>query len=384
MKTKWAVPSIVLCSLLQAGGQQSHEWIRGISIGMNPDGRPRLSWAAVAGHRYAIESVEVLEGNWERQGTVAAESSAAEWVDASATAATRFYRISDLGEETSAGISTDIALQAGDLLPAELLGAYEISSQAAGEAVQVATQLSGSQVPVTTGTLTQDSTGRVSYVAQPVDQLRVLRHGYPELVLTIHEFNLNTGIYEWTQEVDGSNVRIRFEPGMQADSIRITGTYLSPMIPDLPWELDILMRRSGFSDTSGGGTHQLSDVTTTGTVDGHGVSLTLETRQRFEIITTSNPSRSASTNESWNNSTLRIGGETFEWLNATKRKSFSDGVISQYQEYWNATGELRRNGQPFATYRKMVQPFAGSQLQLLFQLVLPDRVIEIESWMIRI
>jgi hypothetical protein len=79
-----------------------------------------------------------------------------------------------------------------------------------------------------------------------------------------------------------------------------------------------------------------------------------------------------------------MGGETFEWLNATKRKSFSDGVISQYQEYWNATGELRRNGQPFGTYRKIVQPFAGSQLQLLFQLVLPDRVIEIESWMIRI
>lgn len=79
-----------------------------------------------------------------------------------------------------------------------------------------------------------------------------------------------------------------------------------------------------------------------------------------------------------------MGGDTFAWKNVKKQRSFRDGKESQLDTYWGATGEITRNGQPFGRYRKTLTAVGTSVIDVRFQVVLADRVIDVEQWTVQV
>jgi hypothetical protein len=124
------------------------------------------------------------------------------------------------------------------------------------------------------------------------------------------------------------------------------------------------------------GSSLLDDYTATGTVSAPGYGLIINERRRFELISTTTDS--ATSEQTWNNNTLTIGSDVYKWVSAQKQKSFRNGNPSSVDTYWQASGGVLKNGAPFGLY-KFDTSSAGLGY-VRFTLVLPNEVIELESW----
>jgi hypothetical protein len=151
--------------------------------------------------------------------------------------------------------------------------------------------------------------------------------------------------------------------------------------------VDLTGAISGFSEVDSTGTHQLSDMSVTGTVSAPGFVQTVRTRDRFEFVSTrglSGKLQSSSTSENWNNNTVVWGGATYVWNNVKRQRSFRDGKESDLDTYWNALGTLTRNGVEFGRYRKVLNTVGTAVIDLRFQVVLADRVVDVEKWIVQV
>jgi hypothetical protein len=135
------------------------------------------------------------------------------------------------------------------------------------------------------------------------------------------------------------------------------------------------------SDTSG--SSLLNDYLVTGSVTAAGYELTVQQRRRFELVVAqvnfggATRFEDATSDQEWLNHTLRVGNDTFQWVNASKQKSFKNGQPSSVATYWQASGGVVRNGAAYGSYELRTEPLLGS---LTFYLVLPGQAIELESW----
>jgi hypothetical protein len=382
--------SILFAATLAAGAADA-----GLALEVRRvDGSIRLSWAAQANHRYRVESATSLGSAWSTAADVPSGAAAAEvtWTDTNAVsrASTRFYRLLDQGAVAAGALTEEAAYRASDLVPFELGDLYNRSARDTSDAIQYATALApfGSP-PVTHGTLrlTGNANNPVQYEPLPADHFVLIPIQGPQVEVYVQQLDLARGIYQWRQVGNGSDLVLRSEPGLQATLARVTGRYAPATFPGVTFEVDLTGAISGFSEVDSTGTHQLSDMSVTGTVSAPGFVQTVRTRDRFEFVSTrglSGKLQSSSTSENWNNNTVVWGGATYVWNNVKRQRSFRDGKESDLDTYWNALGTLTRNGVEFGRYRKVLNTVGTAVIDLRFQVVLADRVVDVEKWIVQV
>lgn len=180
---------------------------------------------------------------------------------------------------------------------------------------------------------------------------------------------------------------MRSEPAAAGTQIRVEGRYVSPAFGDVVFDVQLTGVATGFSEVDSTGNHQLSDLTVRGSIATRGYTQTVDARNRFEFISVRGVSgklQSSSTSENWNNNRVVWGGDTYAWQNVKRQRSFRDGKESDLENYWNASGAITRNGEAFGQYRKLMTPVGTSVLDLRFQLVLADRVVDVEQWTVQV
>lgn len=354
----------------------------------------RLAWPSLPGHQYRIESAPAPGGGWTTAGEITAGGQVGgelTWTDTNALtrAGSQFYRLLDRGVVTTGALTLDAAFRASDLVPVELGDLYSRSASDASDAIAFATSVvSPGGPPVTHGTVraTGNAAQPATYSAQPADRLVIDPLIGDPYDVYVQELNLTTGVYQWRQVSGGSDLVFRSEPAAQATQIRVQGRYVSPSFTGVKFTVDLTGTSSGLNEVDSSGSHNLSDITVRGTVATDGFAQTVNARSRFEFVSARGASgrlQSASTSENWNNHTLVLGGDTYLWGNAKRQRSWKDGKESDLDTYWNATGTVTRNGAPFGQYRKSLQAVGTSVIDVRFQLVLLDRVVDVEHWTVQ-
>jgi len=88
---------------------------------------------------------------------------------------------------------------------------------------------------------------------------------------------------------------------------------------------------------------------------------------------------SASSEQIWNNNAVHAGGVTLQWVNTRRQNSFKNGKLSSLDTYWQASGEVLRDGAPYGAYKME----SNSTLFVVkFLLVTPGEAIELASYQI--
>lgn len=351
----------------------------------------RLTWVAQPNHRYRIETSPALTSAWTHATELLATTAEASWTQAQAHPPVPhgFFRILNLGPAPVAGLTADSAFRAADVVPLELTELFDRSGKSALEAIQVATALApAGGLAVTNGTLrlTGSPANPVQYEPLPRDRFVLVPLQGPTVEIYVLFVDFTRGISEWRHVSEGTDVVFRSEPGAQADRATVRGQYRPTTFPGVAFDVDLASSTTGFSEIDSSGTHTLTDSTMTGRVSTEGFVQTVQTRSRFEFVSVRGISgrlESSSTSENWNNNTLVFGGDSFAWNNVKKQRSFRDGKESQLDTYWNASGTITRNGQPFGQYRKSLTPVGVSVIIVRFQVVLADRVIDVEQWTVQ-
>ena len=354
-------------------------------------GQPRLAWTSEARHRYDVEFATSAVGPWSVLARVTADATSATWTDTNASSGigARFYRLADRGVADLAGWTDALAFRAVEDLPLQLSDYFARSARDASDAVGAATALSGASQAVTTGTLTLtgDPANPVRYAPTPRDRLVLVPVTGPTTEVWVTTLDLVRGIYEWRQVSGGTDLTFRTEPGVQANLVTARGTYRSQAYGENGFVVDLRAATSGFDEVDSSGSHSLSDVTVTGTIDTTGYSQQVNARNRFEFVSARNSVgrlESASTGEVWSRHRLVFDGATYAWVDVKRQRSFRDGKESDIDTYWNATGTITRNGTPYGTLRKTLAPVGGSVIDLRFQWVLPGAIVDIEQWTIQV
>ncbi len=296
----------------------------------------------------------------------------------------------DLGLTTPGALAGDAGFRAADLVPLELSELFDRSGRDALDAIQVATAFAPAGSPaITNGTLrvTGVPAQPYQYESLPKDRFILIPLQGPTVEIYVLFVDLTRGISEWRHVSAGSDLVFRSELGVQANLANVKGQYQSTTFPGVTFAVDLAAVTTGFSEVDSTGNHTLTDTSLSGRVESTGFAQTVRTRNRFEFISTRGISgrlQSASTSEVWNNNTVVLGGDTYLWNNVKKQRSFRDGKESQLDTYWNATGEITRNGQAFGRYRKTLTPVGTSVIDVRFQVVLADRVVDVEQWTVQV
>lgn len=355
----------------------------------------RVVWSPQASHAYRVESSSALSGAWIGVANLQAGLDAAaqlDWTDTNALQAgvTRFYRVLDQGLVANGALTQEAAFRASDLVPVELGDLYSRSAQNASDAIAFATSVvSPGGTPVTHGTvrLTGDAANPVMYNLQPADRLVLVPLQGPTVDVYVQELDLARGVYQWRQVSGENDLVFRSAPATPGTQISVKGRYVSDSFAGVRFEVDLTGTLTGFSDVDSTGNHQLSDLTVRGSVSTAGYTQTVNARNRFEFISVRGVSgrlQSSSTSENWNNNSVVWGGDTYLWNNVKRQRSFRDGKESDLENYWNASGVITRNGAEFGHYRKTLTAVGTSVIDLRFQVVLADRVVDVERWTVQV
>lgn len=235
------------------------------------------------------------------------------------------------------------------------------------------------------GPVVQTSQSVVQYQDHPTDRLVVQRPGLPEVQLIVHEYNPTRGIYEWNLIAQDMNIRVRMTAGLAQDTVILKGQYLSPQFSGFPLNIDVVLGIQSYSEISGtAGTHTIRDTSISGNiVGGADFELLVQARQRFELVAGSGNSSSANTNENWNESRLKAGGHTYQWIGVKKQRTWTYGLESQLDTYWNASGVVTRDGNSWGFYSKLMDYSIPGVIDLQFILSMPDGSVTLEKWILR-
>lgn len=340
-----------------------------------------LRWNTTPGRSYTVEFSSSLSGPWERMITLPAtgEGLEYEFEFTPVPGAWRFFRI---------GTSIAEDLKAVAALPVELGKALQDSGSLGATAVFGASTLgAGGQRLVTEGTLTEQVNGW-TYASDPAGRLEVHFRSGSNMTFYIdrmegnfsgdasaflqdpHVFNYRTvvnGFYDLTFTTEMFPNSCSFTAGVVGTFEREGVTYTCDLSQTGIYCVDNSV--SGFFSL-------LNDQTTTGTVSAPGFDLDLQHRWRSELITSN--SSTASSDENWNDSTLKLGADTYQWVNTKIQKSFKDGRPSNADtnwDYWQAQGAVLKNGEAYGVYQRVFKPAF-----IQFLLVLPFGTVELESW----
>jgi len=352
-----------------------------------------IKWNAEAAKSYEVQSAAFVAGPWRSRASVNTATTLADWADTEpASLSQQFYRVA-LVTNSSGGLERD-GLFAGDFIPSNTTLLGEQSGDIGANAVFLASQLgAGGARLVTTGTLTQLGQNW-NYGLSPNDRLVVqfATGTNVSFYITRMQGDFSIGAATFLRQNHNFDYRVAI-PG--ASDLTFTSdigsgnpTFRATALGTLVWSnvtynINLALVGDYRFEIDSSGSSYLNDYTMTGTVDAPGYSLNVNQRRRFEMVVAvvnfggATRSESSSSNQDWNNNTLTIGGEVYKWVNALKQKSFKNGQPSSVDTYWQASGGVLKNGGPFGLYKFG----AGSVFGFVkFNLVLPNEVIELESW----
>lgn len=342
-----------------------------------------ITWTAEIGRNYQVESADSVNGPWQNRTSVKADSAALSWTDEQA-ATQRFYRISSV----SAPAVQNFFL-AGDAVSRDL-GALGLQSGDIGaQAVFLASQLQGGVRLITTGTLTQQGQNW-AYALIPSDRLVVQFQAGTNLdfYITRMEGDFTGDATSFLQRPHVFDYRVAapgvgdltFASEIPAETCNFRATAKGTLVwRDVTYTIDLTLAGQYCVENGFGYFSLLNDYSATGTVVAPGFDLRVAHRRRFELITSSKDS--AISEEDWNNNTLTVGNDTYQWNNTKKQKSFKDGKPSSLDTYWQAYGDVFRNGAPYGVYQRTADNTIGV---VKFILVLPTETIDLEVWNTRL
>ena len=232
----------------------------------------------------------------------------------------------------------------------------QTSANIAVEGVFMASQSAGLGQVVTTGTLTQQGQA-FAYVATPSDRLVVEFGDGTTIDFWIEEisgdstsaaaFLNNDHLLEYRVAVEGK-IDMTFESRRQGGSLG-AGAVGSYVYEGAEYDVDLSMAGTYYFESDSTGTHFRDEHRTTGSVTGTGYDLDVDETWYFELVTSNGGSAQAASRTVSNS--LQLGNDTFDWVDVATKKSFSNGKPSQVDTYWDATGEILRNGESYAAYR---------------------------------
>ena len=230
------------------------------------------------------------------------------------------------------------------------------SANIAVEGVFMASQAAGLGEPVTTGTLTQQGQG-FAYAGAPSDRLVVEFSDGTTIDFWIEEisgdstsaaaFLNNDHVLEYRVAVDGK-IDMTFESRRQGGALG-AGAVGSYVYEDVEYDIDLAMAGTYYFESDSTGTHFRDEHRTTGSVTASGYDLDVDETWYFELVTSGGGSAQAASRTVSNS--LQLGDDTFDWVDVATKKSFSNGKPSQIDTYWDATGDILRNGEAYGTYR---------------------------------
>jgi hypothetical protein len=261
------------------------------------------------------------------------------------------------------------------------------------QAVYYATVLSGrggTGTVVTNGTLTQlaPDTLQFRYAPAPADKLMVKLAGRPDHELRITEVrgNLQAATPDAFLNASHSLAYVHVIPGQA--SMRITTKNVdgrwsyaargSFVHETKSYQVDLRSQGVYSFENDMSGAHNKNQYTVQGKIEGDGLVVALSEEHKFELVSArwvNNRQRTVSHSVDVSNNTLTVGRDSFQWVDARIAKVFVNGKPSSVDRDWKATGEVRRNGRPFGTYR--LDSGAGKLRALL---VAGGEVVELESW----
>lgn len=348
-----------------------------------------IKWEAETGRNYQIETAASVLGPWQARASLTAASTLLTWVDVEATSLPQqFYRVAVV-PNASGDLSRE-GLFAGDFIPKNATLSGEQSGEIAANAAFLASQLgAGGARLITTGTLTQQGLNW-SYAASPNDRLVVrfatgtnvslyITRMQGDFSLDAPSFLRKNHNFDYRVVVPSvSDLTVTSEIGSGNPTLRATA--LGTLVwSNVTYSINLALVGEYRFEIDKSGSSFLNDYTMTGTVSAPGYSLTISERRRFELV--SAETGTATSEETWNNNTLILGADAYKWVNARKQKSFKNGKPSSLDTYWQASGGVLKNGAPFGLYKFDTGTVLG---YVRFNLVLPNEVIELESWNVQI
>ena len=377
MKT---LPMLILCGGLAAAAHAVEPLAIRVQANRSDNG-VSLHWNTVPGRIYRVEFSSSLFGPWELMERLPAAGDRLdyEFEFTAVPGAVRYFRI---------GTSIDKDLRAVVGLPGNLNHVLDDTGSVGANAVFGASTLGAAgQRLVTEGTLTEEPAGW-TYDPSPAGQLEVHYRSGTHMTFVVDRFEgdfsgdattflQNPHIFDYRVVLDPA-YDLTFQTQMLPNSCNfnatISGTYWRDGIT---YTCDVIQTGIYCVDNTVSGYFSVeTDYTTFGVVTAPGFSLDLQHRRRFELITSN--SETDSTDENWNNSTLTLGTDTYQWINTKTQKSFKNGRASDIDtlwEYWKAYGDILKNGEVHARYQRSIQ--TG---YIRFLILLPAETIELEAW----
>ncbi len=294
----------------------------------------------------------------------------------------------------------EVGASIGLTLPATLQ-AEAVELRALGvEALFATSQLANTGTVVTTGTVTVDSNGVASYDPTPTDRLRgILADG------RIFDFYFGTVQGDFSASaaafLDGAHdlsLQIIVDPPAAAAGEPSNQPLVSAQAADLKmastqgngallfyttgqtlsdgksYNVELTARGTYFFESSGGGLEQRQDYAVTGAISGESLALTVDERYINERVVSGGVSVSTADTENRNRWTYNE--DSYAMINGLIRRSFRDGQVSQLDSYWQATGQLRVDGQPIGALGLEI----GVAPTVRVLLVLSDRAVELQRF----
>jgi hypothetical protein len=232
---------------------------------------------------------------------------------------------------------------------------YELQTGGSALCVQMAllaSQLSsGGLQLVTTGTLTASPDGQATYEETPVDRLRVVPGDGTapiECAISAMEGDLSTDAD--TYLTNDHRLALRFAQvgtiDLQIASARLNGAMEAAVTGNFVYEgtsytADIKRQGSVYSE---GASEYVEEESRRGTIAGLNFALNAKETYRHKRVFVDNlvSNEVRTMNNRWT-----ADGESFEFVDGVIKQSFVNGAPAELDSYWQASGTLLRNGQPF-------------------------------------
>jgi PKD repeat protein len=246
---------------------------------------------------------------------------------------------------------TTVPVSAGVVLPLRRAELERGLSELGVDAVYFASQQSGTNALVTTGTATQASNGSFSYSPEPTDRLRVvfndgLRLEY--LITTLEgDFSEPNG-REFLREDHSFVYRLISSEGTDANITlnQVNDVYSNTVKGQIveagiTYSVDTTTQGQVITDVDPPGAEFESLERVAGTITTEGFSVTLDETFRYHVFIFENAIEDIQKDI---NNTWTIGSDQYALTNASIFRTFKNAFPDELDS-WNATGQLTRNGQ---------------------------------------
>lgn len=237
---------------------------------------------------------------------------------------------------------------------------------------------------VTNGTVTYE--GETAYYdPAPADRLVLAADDLRmEVTFTRIEGNLGTGsggdflsrshTLEFTERLDGYvDAQLRSTRSGWDYTRTFTGTLI---IEGREHLADLTRSGTDYDETSFGTFDFEDEARTTGTINIGDDAHEIDDTEYFRLIGSS--ASSALNHAVTQSGSANLDGDSYRWHDALTRHGLSDGKPSDVDGYWRATGELRKNGEPFGGYEIEPEPASAG---FSFVLVLPGERITVKTFL---